>query len=66
MRNDFDYVPTIPAELARKRSEFKAAKITVTGAMVGVLCTGYWMIAAFVLLPFLWLVNKVGKRVIGL
>lgn len=66
MRSDFEYVPTIPTELARKRSDFKAAKVTVLGAMVGVSCTGYWGIATFILLPFLWLVNKFGKKVIGL
>ncbi|MDT2829011.1 hypothetical protein P7H59_11220 [Enterococcus viikkiensis] len=66
MRNDFEYVTTISEELARKLSDFKAAKVIVTGAMIGVLCTGYWMIALFILLPFLWLVNKVGKKALGL
>lgn len=66
MRNDFEYVATIPAELARKRSEFKAAKIVVTGAMIGTACVGYWQIALAILLPFLWVVNTIGKKVIGL
>ena len=65
MRNDIEYVPTVPVKVAKKKSEYRAAKVLLTGAMLGTVCVGYWQIA-LILLPVLLGVNTIGKKVMGL
>lgn len=52
MRNDFEYITTVPVKVAKKKSEYRAAKVLLTGAMLGTVCVGYWQIA-LILLPVL-------------
>ncbi len=65
MRKDFEYVPTVPVELAQKLATYKATKVIFTGAMIGVASIGYWPIA-LLLIPVSFIVNKIVKKVLGL
>lgn len=65
MRKDFEYVPTVPVELAQKKATYKATKVLFTGAIIGVTTIGYWPIA-LTLIPVSFIANKMVKKVLGL
>ncbi|MDT2635029.1 hypothetical protein P7D40_09015 [Enterococcus dongliensis] len=65
MRKDFEYVPTVPVELAQKLATYKATKVLFTGAIIGVTTIGYWPIA-LTLIPVSFIANKIVKKVLGL
>lgn len=65
MRKDFEYVPTVPVELAQKLATYKATKVIFTGAIIGVTTIGYWPIA-LTLIPVSFIANKIVKRVLEL
>lgn len=65
MRKDFEYVPTVPVELAQKLATYKATKVLFTGAIIGVTTIGYWPIA-LTLIPVSFIANKMVKKVLGL
>ncbi|MGM0341630.1 hypothetical protein [Enterococcus sp. AZ007] len=61
MRNDFEYVPTIPVRVARTMSAHRAEKTLLTGSIITASCFGFWKVA-IVLLGVLTVVNVLQKR----
>lgn len=61
MRNDFEYIPTIPVQIANKKSVQRAEKTMITGAMVTAICLGF-LKTALALLGVLTIVNIMQKR----
>lgn len=61
MRNDYEYVPSIPVRVAKARSSQRAEKTLLTGSIVTAACFGYLGVSV-VLFGVLAVVNALQKR----
>ena len=43
MRSDFEYVPTMPVELAQEKANKKVRKSILVGAAIATVCSGFWI-----------------------
>ncbi|MGF2943238.1 hypothetical protein [Enterococcus xiangfangensis] len=61
MRNDFEYVQTIPVSVATTKARRRSKRTLITGAMTSVFLTGLWQ-AGLALLGLLLITNLVQKK----
>lgn len=55
MRNDFEYVPIIPVEVAQKKANRKVHKSILVGAAIALVCLRYWIAGFLIFLVLLGL-----------
>lgn len=61
MRNDFQYVRTVPVSVANKNASRKSMKTMLTGAMAAAFACGVWQ-AAIAVFGILAITNLVQKK----